>query len=249
MSPHRTGLPWLIAVSVETNVSARGIYAALLNAIEIHRAARFAREQDRATYIVAHVLKRLMLARLTEQPPGTLQFRDDCMGKPRLNAWSGIDFNLSHTKGLVACACIVSGQVGVDAEHVTHARYAPELAKLVLNQRELTTLATAPDPDRGFLSFWTAKEAAMKVTGKGFQLHPRGIEILEREVLADSRHFHLAHFHPTDDHLVALAWRFNYETSLESYSLSPDCSVLTDRDLISWIEHDYPPDQSTTATR
>jgi phosphopantetheinyl transferase len=53
------------------------------------------------------------------------------------------------------------------------------LARLCLTGEERRALKRVPGParTRRFLSFWTAKEARMKLTGEGMRLEPRTIAL------------------------------------------------------------------------
>src|SRR5258708_6820443 len=82
------------------------------------RADRMRFAADRDTFIAAHAPKRAMLSDATGQAVDRWRFRKGPFGKPALvggDAEGGLDFNLAHTRGLVACA-IARGDVGVDVE-------------------------------------------------------------------------------------------------------------------------------------
>ena len=83
----------------------------------------------------------------------------------------GVEFNLSHTRGLVVCAVAMGDAVGVDAESRDRPRsLAPlELARRFFAPAETAALARLPAEERlaAFLAFWTLKEAFVKACGTG----------------------------------------------------------------------------------
>lgn len=105
--------------------------------------------------------------------PGSVpirSFKSNPNGKPYL-ANQGIDlqFNLSHTDGLVACVVVRDGDCGIDVEAV---RSDLDLPAAVLAPSEQRLLAEAPSSTRAELFFrlWTLKEAYVKARGLWFSL-------------------------------------------------------------------------------
>ena len=94
---------------------------ALLDDHEHDRLARFRRPADRARYLAAHALARLVLAPLVGRRPAALVFDRTCRcgaqhGKPVLA--NGPGFSLSHAGDLVGVAVRPDGPVGLDVEQV-----------------------------------------------------------------------------------------------------------------------------------
>src|SRR4051794_4279939 len=78
-----------------------------LSEAERARHARFRFDDDRHTYLVAHALVRSALAQLAGVEVGALGFVSGEHGRPEISAPAAalaFRFNLSHTRGLVACA-------------------------------------------------------------------------------------------------------------------------------------------------
>lgn len=86
----------------------------------------------------------------------------------------GPHFSLTHTKTMAFCA-LSRQPVGVDAETVRPVR--PLVAARTMNPLELAWLEAQEDPDRGFLTLWTAKEAWVKLTGEGLNGRPKQVEL------------------------------------------------------------------------
>ena len=90
-------------------------------------------------------------------------------GKPYLDGCQGVDFNITHSKGLVACVLSVGeGAVGVDAEP-TELAYSKEkqesLAERFFSDDERESLRASK---KSFSELWTKREACLKMTGEGF---------------------------------------------------------------------------------
>ncbi|HLP65930.1 MAG TPA: phosphopantetheinyl transferase, partial [Rhizobium sp.] len=79
---------------------------------------RFLQRADSAAYVAAHALLRHMLSEALGGDPRAWAFETGRCGKPALAVVYGrprLHFNISHARGLVACA-IACVPVGVDVE-------------------------------------------------------------------------------------------------------------------------------------
>ena len=87
-------------------------------------------------------------------------------GKPALDGFPHIHFNLSHCR--LAAACVVDDRpVGVDVECID--RYDPSLLTYTMSGHEQRLIAAAPQPDVQFIRLWTMKESLLKLTGEGIR--------------------------------------------------------------------------------
>ena len=196
-----------------------------LAAEERERCRRFFRAADRLAYAAAHALLYRALAQTLGVPRGALRLSRDARGRPALAAPAddGIDFNLSHTDGLVAVAISHSGRVGVDVECAGRDRavalYADstlhELRAFGLRDDEIGELATLPEASREgrFLDWWTLREAVAKADGRGLSLPFSQISV-DREGLVATftdaangppQRWRLWRASPTPHHRLALA--------------------------------------------
>lgn len=155
---------------------------ALLSDDERARYQRFHFEHDRHSYLAAHAVTRAVLAPLAALQPPELQFEAGAQGRPELcQPASGprLRFNLSHTRGLVACAVALEHAIGVDVEHVARRADIDQLAPAVFSERERAELAelTGDDKRTRFFQLWTLKEAYIKAVGKGLSLPLRSITL------------------------------------------------------------------------
>ena len=144
----------------------------MLDDAERRRADRFVFAADRSVYTAAHALTRAMLSEATGCGVDVWRYEEGEHGRPELAsscATEGLRFNISHTRGLVACA-IARSDVGVDVKAADW-RVDFALADSVFAPEEAATLKAAAPEDRRslFFRFWTLKEAFIKATGEGLR--------------------------------------------------------------------------------
>ncbi|HWG80304.1 MAG TPA: 4'-phosphopantetheinyl transferase superfamily protein [Stellaceae bacterium] len=165
---------------------------ALLDAGERGRCARFHRDADRARYLAAHALARLVLAGHLGIPAPALSFRATCRqcgasdhGKPRLRiAGAGLEFSLSHSGARVVLAVARDAPVGVDVERLNAERDFAALVPAVLSAAEQPAVAALPAAERAgaVLRYWTRKEALLKATGDGLGVAPAALTVTPPDV-------------------------------------------------------------------
>ena len=175
-TPLRQGLVvvrWMpVACAEPRDVEA---WRALLDDHERARADRFHFRSDRIAFTAAHALARTMLATHGGLPPAAWRFVPGPFGKPAIDPALDrptIRFNLSHTRGMVACAVTAQDDVGVDIESVDRPNGGRDIADRFFSPAETALIDHAPpDEQRAvFFRLWTLKEAVMKATGRGFNL-------------------------------------------------------------------------------
>jgi len=145
---------------------------AYLDAAEQQRAAAFKFEVDRQHYQAAHNWLRQLLSRYADVPPAKWYFSDNTYGKPFIAnpSYTHLQFNLSHTQGLIACAIRRDHAVGVDVEGHKVMHDLAALANYSLAQRERDYVFANTDSyqqQQRFFTCWTLKEAYIKALGMG----------------------------------------------------------------------------------
>ncbi|MGJ4939173.1 4'-phosphopantetheinyl transferase family protein [Bradyrhizobium sp. HKCCYLS1011] len=183
---------------------------------ECARADRFYFDVDREIYIAAHWLLRYALSRAAPLAPEAWQFTTERYGKPSIApalSSLGVTFNLSHTKGLVACAVGHGIEMGVDVERIAPERAELDIAERYFSADEVALMRAAPLAQRTqtFFRFWTLKEALIKATGEG----------LNRALDSFSFSFNptAVRFHP-DDPTEAARWRFIEDQPTPNHALA-----------------------------
>jgi phosphopantetheinyl transferase len=201
-----------------------------LSAEERTRAAQFAFDEDRRDFVVAHALLRRMLTAFVPRDPAAWSFITSPSGKPGLAnpdlEGGSIAFNLSHTRGLVACVVARGADVGIDVERVPAGDDVLDVARAHFSRAEVRDLerrAAAEQRER-FTELWTLKEAHAKSTGAGivsgddllsFAFSASGL--IEASAAAEERAWTFALFRVLD-YRVAVAVRADGPTTI---SISP----------------------------
>jgi 4'-phosphopantetheinyl transferase len=199
----------------------------LLDDDERLRAGRFHFKADRDRFVGRHALLRLMLTRCAPIAPASWRFGTGSHGKPFIvhPADTGLHFNLSHTKGLVACAVTRAGDIGLDIETIDPGYPALRVADFGFAVEEIAALRKAAPRQRPtiFAALWVLKEAYVKAIGKGLSIpldsFAFGLDP-PRLLRADPRHaasgdwlFHV--HHPTARHVMALAFALRAERRMQ----------------------------------
>ena len=165
---------WLVRFERELDPPLLAAYRALLPGEERKEAERFSSEEARTQFLLGRALLRIVLSHYVGEDPRVWVFRRSAHGKPVVAgpAPLPLEFNLSHTRGLAACAVAMARNVGVDVEAL---RSSPDhllLARRFFAPAELAALEALPpqrQPD-AFFRFWTLKEAFVKAQGKGLSV-------------------------------------------------------------------------------
>lgn len=148
-----------------------------LSAGERERHARFLADSDRRAFLAAHAMLRMLLVHYGCAAPRQ-PFAEGPHGKPGVPG--GPYFNLSHTRGLVACAFSRTAEVGVDVEQGARTNDWRRLLDQVGSPAEAAALRAMPEAEQQgrFYQLWTRKEAWAKVTGDGLHADFRTLDLL-----------------------------------------------------------------------
>jgi 4'-phosphopantetheinyl transferase len=165
-------LCWRIVVG-DIGEGARDRLFALLNPEEQVRALRFVRIQDRHSFTAAHGALRLLLSAMLGEPPQTLAFSHNSYGKPRqLEPANGIEFNMSHSGGIVLIGFARRIPIGIDVEAMRSVAERAAIVRRYFHPGEAADFARVPpaEADAAFFRLWSRKEAVVKALGLGMSL-------------------------------------------------------------------------------
>lgn len=131
---------------------------------------RFSRDRDR--FVFRRAMMKLVLAQYLGVDVLELRFDRGRCGKPTLAPpfdRADLQFNLSHSNGMVLLAIARNREVGVDVECIRPDVEIEQIARLVFSDREASALTALHASDRpgAFFACWTRKEAFAKATGQG----------------------------------------------------------------------------------
>jgi 4'-phosphopantetheinyl transferase len=130
-------------------------------------------------------LTRRVLAGRSRCLPHEIRFVAGPTGKPGLAAVQGgdrVEFNVSHSGGLVLIALSTGTPVGVDVEAIRPMPDLQSIASTHFQAAESALLAGLPESDAQvlFYQLWTAKEAVLKATGDGIANKLGEVEVAQR---------------------------------------------------------------------
>jgi 4'-phosphopantetheinyl transferase len=194
---------------------------ALLSTDELARYRRYLVPHAAQTFLAARVFLRSVLSAYCEIAPADWRFETNPWGRPRiatLAAPTGLNFNLSHKPGCVACLTGHGRALGVDVEDTAANR--PHVLDLVerffspSEARALNALPAERQVDR-FYELWTLKESYIKARGMGlslglshFSFSPEGATASVRFDAGfqdDPAAWDFRLFHPDAQYLIATA--------------------------------------------
>lgn len=145
--------------------------SSILSDAEHARAAQFCFERDRKRFITGRGLLRLILGRYLHISPAALHIQAEATGQPVLAASQagGIEFNVSHSHGVVLYALTNGRRIGIDIERIRAGPHVDALVDRVLSPRERAVFRALPQEQRpaAFFCAWTRKEAYLKACGQG----------------------------------------------------------------------------------
>ncbi len=136
---------------------------------------RLRRPLARRDAIVAHGLRRLVLAAATGRPARSFRFYTDrAGGKPKLAGAPDIDISLTHCNGYAAATVSKGGRIGIDAEPLSR-HIEPEVVAAISARAEYS--CDGQPSQIAPIDLWTLKEALSKAEGSGLGLNFRQLEL------------------------------------------------------------------------
>ena len=184
LAPDTCHVWWACLTSIHLEVEP------LLAAEERARLRAFRSPEARDGFAAACAITRLASAAYLHRLPADVTILRTCRacgrphGKPRLGVPSPIEFSISHSGHCVVVAFARTTPIGVDVEapwpeRPFHNEEVADLAQQALTPTEAATLCAMDQTEqaRGFLRYWTRKEAVLKATGQGLNVPMREVSV------------------------------------------------------------------------
>ncbi len=139
---------------------------------EQDRAKRFVRAEDRQSFTAAHGVLRLLLGAMLDAAPQSFAFIANAYGKPSLAPERGVEFNMSHSCGIVLIALARRLPIGVDVEALRPMTERAAIVQRYFHPGEAADFARVPpaEAEDAFFRCWSRKEAVVKALGYGMSL-------------------------------------------------------------------------------
>ncbi|MEI8132724.1 MAG: 4'-phosphopantetheinyl transferase superfamily protein [Leptolinea sp.] len=145
-------------------------YLHLLTEDEKTRAERLKSKIASDQQIISRGILRLILGRYLDMKPEDLTFTTGQFGKPFLSnpVDTSINFSLTHSSNLILFAIGKRKNIGIDVEKIEEKTDLVGISSLVFSSDERLAFSISTNPLRDFYVLWTAKEAILKASGRGF---------------------------------------------------------------------------------
>lgn len=156
-------------VSIPEEITDWPLVEGHLSEEERFRAARYLRDKDRLRFAVTRAALRALLVERTGVPAEVLGFNLGPNGKPALDDYPQIRFNVTHSGQHALIAMSDLRQVGIDVQIVDPTFRWRELLALVCTANEQQMIISSPEDSQSQMFFrcWTGKEAILKARGIG----------------------------------------------------------------------------------
>lgn len=148
-------------------------YKALLPSNETAKYQRYRFAKDQHAGLVTRAFIRCVLSCYGAKMPSDWQFVLGEKDKPSLkDNPQQLQFNLSHTEGLLAAAVTTNTSIGFDVENTTRSNDVLAIADRYFSKIELQELQSLPDSKQvsRFFDYWTLKESYIKAVGLGLAI-------------------------------------------------------------------------------
>lgn len=144
----------------------------MLTLAERERGRRFLRLQDRIQFVLGRAVVRRICSTAFGIDPTAVEIALSQSGKPYVISPSGrLEFNISHSNGIVVIAWNGSHPVGIDVEATDESRPFQEMSRVAFSKTECAVVSAASlnKVQRTFLRIWVRKEAVLKAEGCGIR--------------------------------------------------------------------------------
>ncbi|WP_157477431.1 4'-phosphopantetheinyl transferase family protein [Granulicella tundricola] len=142
----------------------------LLTADEVERLKRLRPGMAADEFVVGRGSLRMLLGAALRQSPREIVLQTGAHGKPFT---PGIEFSVSHSRGLILIALSWSATLGVDVEAIDPTIEALEIARDTFAASEIAVIEKAQEGAERvqvFYRWWARKEAVAKAHGQGITL-------------------------------------------------------------------------------
>ena len=169
----------IIVFEIDSTQEKWSDYDKIISKNEKNKAHEFQHLDDRLSFTKCRSVLRSTLSKWLNCNPNEINIIHRENGKPYLEHSKGIEFNITHTKGLAAIAFSIDSEIGIDVENLNREINLEQIAKKVFTTSEQSLIDSnnQNDKKRTFYRLWTSKESYLKATGLGLRVDPRKISV------------------------------------------------------------------------
>lgn len=160
----------------------------LLDQSEKANLKRFNKSEVVTDKLISRGILKVCIARFIGNEPHKVKITGAEFFKPNANESvqkPQIEFNLTHTEGLIAIGISKNIPIGIDSEHLDEKKLEHSTAESYCTAEELISINKCSNKDQAMhlmYSYWVQKESLLKCIGIGLAADPKHIE------LADTTH-------------------------------------------------------------
>lgn len=191
----------------------------VLSEDELLRCMRIRIDDAQRCALYSRYFLRMLLAESLGQDPEALVFSYSEHGKPSV---AGIEFNVSHSAKIWACATTKKSTIGFDIEKISP--FSSGVAERFFCKKELAYLEEG-DKALRFARIWAGKEAAIKYQGgrvlDGIKRYHIDFKTQHHAVVGDGRsQMHLEYIEVDPEYVACLCVQEPVQVSLEQLEMS-----------------------------
>ena len=181
LKPGQVNFFYTIVNETIQNPRLNSYYHTVLSKSDRRKIDRFIFKKDKITCLATRALVRFVLSRYSNIPPKNLQFIKNKYGKPKLRSKHGkppLQFNISHSGRITACAVTLNQEIGIDVENVSR-KVNLNIADRFFSEKELLILEEPPGSSKGPIIFRNMdfKRGLYQSKGNGALHTPESIQL------------------------------------------------------------------------
>jgi 4'-phosphopantetheinyl transferase len=138
----------------------------LLSQNETEKSERFAREQDKYSFLASSVMKKILCGYYLGREPESVDFELNEFNKPKIRNQENIHFNSSHSGDWLVFA-FSGNPCGIDVERINPGFDYPTILEMSFHPDEIDFIQKSKEPINQFFKIWTIKESILKAEGTG----------------------------------------------------------------------------------
>lgn len=138
----------------------------LLSQKESEKSERFAREQDKHSFLASSVMKKIICGNYLGCELESLEFEVNEFNKPKIKNQENIHFNTSHSGDWLVFA-FSSHPCGIDIEKINPNFDYKSILEMSFHPDEIDFIQKSIQPINQFFKIWTSKESILKAEGTG----------------------------------------------------------------------------------